>query len=228
MVMNLKKMAWIGVTAVAALAAGVRAHPPGATSAAQTSPPSPQPAPESQAEEFLAAVRGADPVACELILRSVGQGWGWGWGGRAPDAERAVLERVRWATGRRSDPASVPVLAAGLEDVDACVRRASARLLGATRHADAVAALLGALQSANATTRQLAAVGLGYADQPEAVDPLLGALSDGDASVRVAAAWALGRIEDRRAVTPLTRLLLDDADAGVRRAAAEALGDILG
>jgi hypothetical protein len=224
MVMDLRRMTSMSVIGLVALAAGARADPPSATEAAQTRP---EPvASESQADEFLAAVRGASPVACELILRSVGRGWGWG--GRAPDAERAVLERVRWVTGRRGDPASVPVLAAGLEDADACVRRASARLLGATRHPNAVAALLSGLQSANPTTRQLAAVGLGYADQPDTVEPLLRVLSDGDASVRAAAAWALGRIEDRRAVAPLTRLLLDDANPDVRRAAAEALGDILG
>lgn len=232
MVIYLKKMTWMGIVALTALAAGARAHPPGATAGSEvrvgteaqtnTEPMSSA----SQAEEFLAAVRGTGPLACELIVRTVGQGW-WG-GGPVPDAELAVLEQVRWATQRRDDPAAVPMLRAGLEDTDACVRRASARLLGSTRHPSAAEALLGALQSSNPTTRQLAAVGLGYADQPEAVDPLIRVLRDGESSVRAAAGWALGRIEDRRAVAPLTRLLLEDADPGVRRAAAEALGRILG
>jgi len=227
---HLKRMTWIGIVALTTLAAGARAHPraPGAMArqgaGAQTNPEPLGSA--SQAEEFLAAVRGAGPLACELIVRTVGQGW-WG-GGQMPDAEVAVLDKVRWATQRRDDPAAVPLLRAGLEDADACVRRASARLLGSTRHPSASEALLGALQSSNVTTRQLAAVGLGYADQPEAVDPLLRVLRDGEASVRAAAVWALGRIEDRRAVAPLTRLLLEDADPAVRRTAAEALGKILG
>lgn len=231
MVMNLRKMTWPVVVALASLAVGTRTHPPGAEAAAMTGAEAqtstlPKAA-TSQAGEFLAAVRGAGPVACELIVRTVGRGWGWG-GDRVPDAESAVIEQVRWATERRDDPAGVPVLRAGLEDTDACVRRASARLLGSTRHPSAADALVGALQSANATTRQLAAVGLGYAERTETVDPLLGVLRDREASVRAAAAWALGSIEDRRAVEPLTRLLAEDPDPRVRRAAAEALGQILG
>jgi len=228
---TLRRIPWMGVAALVAVAAGSRAHQPSAASEPQT-PPGPvpsQPASSlSQAEGFLAAVRGTTPLACELIVRSVGLGWGWGSWNNVPDSERSLDEQVRWATQRRDDPSIVPTLRAGLDDPDACVRRASARLLGSTRHADAVEALLDALDSSNATTRQLAAVGLGYADDSDTVDRLLRVLRDDNASVRAAAVWALGRIEDRRALEPLTRLLRDDTDASVRRAAALALGDILG
>lgn len=226
MVTNLRRIAWMGVATLVAFVAGARAQQPGVRSTAQTPPPAATT--ESQAEDLLSAVRGATPLACELIVRSVGQGWFSGGWSRAPDAERDVREQARWAAERRDDPSIVPTLRAGLEDADACVRRASARLLGSTRHPAAIEALLDALQSPNPVTRQLAAVGLGYADDLDAVDPLLRVLRDDDAAVRTAAAWALGRIEDRRAVAPLTSLLLDDPDPAVRRAAALALGDILG
>ncbi|UCC49007.1 MAG: HEAT repeat domain-containing protein, partial [Gemmatimonadota bacterium] len=178
------------------------------------------------AVRFLAGVRSASPLACDMIVRSLSTGWGWSRLNRDPDAVRDRQDVLRWATGRRSDPSVIPPLRAGLEDSDACVRRVSARLLGRTRHPGAVEALLDALASPNVRTRQLAAVGLGYAEDRSAVDPLLRGLRDDAVSVRAAAAWALGEIEDGRAVAPLARLLRDDPDPGVRRAAALALGSM--
>jgi hypothetical protein len=225
---NLSRIPWLGVAALLTVAAGSRVQQPDETTSPQTSTASSPPGSISQADSFLAAVRGTTPLACEMIVRSVGLGWGWGSWSSVPDSEKSLADQVRWATQRREDPSIVPTLRTGLDDPDACVRRASARLLGSTRHPDAIEALLDALGSSDVMTRQLAAVGLGYADDRETVEPLLRLLRDDSASVRAAAAWALGRIEDRRAVEPLTRLLSGDSDAGVRRAAAVALGDILG
>jgi len=220
--MVLRRIPWVGAAALVAVVGGALWHlsPAGAVSAQTAEPDS------LFAVRFLAGVRGASPVACDMVVRSLGSGWGW-WGlDRAPDAVRAHQDVLRWATHPSSDPSVVAPLRAGLEDADACVRRVSARLLGRTRHPRAVEALLAALASRSATTRQLAAVGLGYAEDTSAVDPLLGALRDDAASVRVAAAWALGEIEDARAVGPLTRLLRGDPDPVVRRAAALALGSM--
>ncbi len=181
----------------------------------------------ARAEQFLAGVRGAGPLVCEMAARSLGMGWSWRGLNQHPDASRESQEAIRWATGRLESADIVPPLVARLEDSDPCVRRLAARLLGRTRHTRAVEALVGALRSANPRTRQLAAVGLGYAEDRTSVDPLLRALRDQEASVRAASAWALGEIEDERPVPALAGVLSGDPDAGVRRAAAIALGNIL-
>ena len=220
--MILRRIPWVGAAALVAVLGGALWHlSPAVAVSAQTAEPD-----SLFAVRFLAGVRGASPLACDMIVRSLGSGWGW-WGlNRAPDAVPDHEDVLRWATHPSSDPSVIAPLRAGLEDSDACVRRTSARLLGRTRHPRAVEVLLEALASRSARTRQLAAVGLGYAEDGSAVDPLLRSLVDDVTSVRVAAAWALGEIEDARAVGPLTRLLRGDPDPGVRRAAALALGSM--
>ena len=178
---------------------------------------------------FLAAVRGVDPVVCDLAVRSVDQGWGWG-GSETPASAAARDERVReillTVTRDLREAAVVPLLRAGLSDDDACVRRMSGPLLGRSRAPGAFEALGAALRASDAETREMAALGLGVADSSAAVPPLVAALGDGSPRVRAMAAWALGRIEDRAAVEPLARVLRSDADAVVRRTAAWALGQI--
>ncbi|UCC84400.1 MAG: HEAT repeat domain-containing protein [Gemmatimonadota bacterium] len=179
-----------------------------------------------RAGQIIEAVSGISPIACEMIVRSLGVGWSWGRMHREPDAIREHREIARWVSGALDDLGAIAPLRAALDDSDACVPRIAARLLGRTEDRRAIDSLLDALASPNARTRQLAAVGLGYAEAPESVDPLLRALRDDAASVRAAAAWALGELEDERAVGPLARLLSDDPEADVRRAAALALGNI--
>jgi HEAT repeat protein len=178
---------------------------------------------------FLAAVRGVDPLVCDLAVRTVDQGWGWG-GSETPASAAARDERVREillaVTRDLRDAAVVPPLRAGLSDADACVRRMSGPLLGRSRAPGAFAALAQALRASDAETREMAALGLGVADSSAAVAPLVAALGDGSPRVRAMAAWALGRIEDPAAVEPLARVLRGDADAVVRRTAAWALGQI--
>jgi hypothetical protein len=178
---------------------------------------------------FLAAVRGVDPLVCDLAVRTVDQGWGWG-GSETPASAAARDERVREillaVTRDLRDAAVVPPLRAGLSDADACVRRMSGPLLGRSRAPGAFAALSQALRASDAETREMAALGLGVADSSAAVAPLVAALGDGSPRVRAMAAWALGRIEDRAAVEPLARVLRGDSDAVVRRTAAWALGQI--
>ncbi|NIO31913.1 MAG: hypothetical protein GTN75_09025 [Gemmatimonadetes bacterium] len=179
-----------------------------------------------RAGQIIDAVSGISPIACELIIRSLGVGWSWGRMHREPDAIREHRELASWASGALDDPGAIAPLRAALDDSDACVPRVAARLLGRTDDRRAVDSLLGALASPNARTRQLAAVGLGYAEAPESVDPLVRALGDDASSVRAAAAWALGELEAERAVQPLARLLSDDPEPSVRRAAALALGSM--
>jgi hypothetical protein len=218
--MSLRRVPTLAAATVLAAAAATLGVEP----STETVPAQPGESDAIRADQILDAVRGTSPVACEMIVRTLGFGWGWGRMHYEPDAMREHRELARWASGALDDPSAVAPLRAALDDPDACVQRVAARLLGRTDHPRAVASLLDALASPNARTRQLAAVGLGYAEAPESVDPLLRALRDDMPSVRAAAAWALGEVEDRRAIPQLARLLTDDTEPGVRRAAALALG----
>lgn len=181
----------------------------------------------TRAVRLLDNARGANPVMCELAMRSIDNRYGgWGSAGRAPDAilgQRALLE---WASSKIEDADAVPVLGAALSDDDVCVRRMAARLLGRVEHRSALTMLMNRLEDRDERTRQMAAVGLGYADNRDAVDALMDVLGDRVAAVRAAATWALGEIEDERAVDSLTRLLANDSDPTVRRQAAWALGNM--
>ena len=176
---------------------------------------------------LLDNARGANPVMCELAMRSIDNRYGsWGSAGRAPDAvigQRALLE---WAGAEIKNADAVPVLGEALSDTDVCVRRMAARLLGRVKHRSALTMLLSQLENGDDRTRQMAAVGLGSADTSDAVGALLSVLTDRVAAVRAAATWALGEIEDERAVDALTRVLSEDSDPMVRRQAAWALGNM--
>ena len=178
---------------------------------------------------FLAAVRGVDPVVCDLAVRTVDQGWGWG-GAETPASAAArdarVREILRAVTRDLREATVVPPLRAGLSDTDPCVRRMSGPLLGRSSAPGAYAALEQALRAPDVETREMAALGLGVADSAAAVPALVTALGDDSPRVRAMAAWALGRIEEPAAVEPLARALRSDADAVVRRTAAWALGQI--
>jgi hypothetical protein len=178
------------------------------------------------AVQALDDVRGLSPLACDMVVRSLGMGW-WGGYDRQPDTNPQHLELQRWMTGPSSDPTAVAPLANALSDTDPCVRRVAARLLGNNRHPSAVQTLLRALSSSAAQTRTAAAIGLGVAGQRNTVPRLIAALGEDAApSVRASAAWALGEIDDPRATPILIRVLEHDTDPAVRQAAAWALGEM--
>jgi hypothetical protein len=182
----------------------------------------------SGARALLAAVRGANPVLCDLVSASVGTGWGWGSGddedapslARRTEQSHAALD---WLSRDVSSDAVVAVLRDGLADPDACVRRVSARLLGRGRTQAGTDALLEALRSGDASRREAAILGIASTDDARAVAPLVAMLDDGDAEVRGGAAWALGHLEKKEATPALTRVLRD-REPRVRRSAARALG----
>ena len=179
------------------------------------------------AVRLLQSARGANPVMCELALRSIDSRPGsWGSAGQAPDMIIGQLQLLEWASGQMEDASVVTVLGAALSDGDVCVRRMAARLLGHVRHPSALTMLMRRLKDRDERTRQMAAIGLGYADDSDAVEALLSVLEDSVAAVRAAATWALGAIEDERGVDALARLLTEDSDPMVRRQAAWALGNI--
>jgi len=178
------------------------------------------------AVQALDAVRGLSPLACDMVVRSLGQGW-WGEHDRQPDTNPQHIELQRWMTGPSSDPAAVTPLANALSDTDPCVRRVGARLLGHNRHPSAVEALLRALASSAGQSRTAAAIGLGVARQRNTVPRLIAALREDETpSVRAAAAWALGEIDDPRATPVLIQALERDSYPAVRQAAAWALGEM--
>ena len=176
----------------------------------------------------LRAVRGADPLLCELAVRSVDMhGWWSHWGpisGDPLETDSTSAAIVRWIQNDHNDPRLVPPLTAALHDPDGCTRRVAGSFLGRVDHPSARAALLAGLSDASAGTRAVSALGLGLAEHHAAVQPLIGRLRDESADVRRASAWALGSIEDKAAMQPLIELLARDSDARVRQAAAWAIG----
>ena len=181
---------------------------------------------------LLAAVRGSDPLLCEMAVRNVDM---HGWWSHGPssilETDSASTALIGWIQRSHKDPAVVPRLRAAMRDADACVRRVAGSFLGRVEHPTATAALLAALDDANADTRTVAALGLGLADEdsqraPGVVDALMRRLRDESAAVRRSAAWALGSLEATGAMAALIDVLGKDPDAKARQAAAWALGQL--
>jgi hypothetical protein len=177
---------------------------------------------------LLRVVRSADPLLCELAIRSVDTRNSWWRAGPVGDSplesDSAAAAVLRWIQDRHDDPAAVPRLAAALRDTDACVRRVASSLLGRIEHVRAHEALLTALEDPSADTRQVAALGVGLGEVAEASQSLIRRLRDDSPQVRRAAAWALGSLEQASALVPLIETLERDPDARVRQAAAWAIG----
>jgi HEAT repeat protein len=183
---------------------------------------------------LLAAVRGSDPLLCEMAVRNVDMhGW-WSHGpSSALETDSASTALIVWIQQGHKDPAVVPRLRSALRDSDACVRRVAGSFLGRVDHPSATAALLAALDDASVDTRTVAVLGLGLSDErsqntPGVADALLRRLRDESPVVRRSAAWALGAIEAPAALLPLIDVLGKDADARVRQAAAWAIGQLKG
>lgn len=179
---------------------------------------------------LLSAMRGADPLLCEMATRNVDmQGW-WSHGGpmgSSPlDRDSSAASLIMWIQTDHTDPAVVPKLRSAMRDADGCVRRVAASFLGRVEHPAATAALVNALQDPSAETRFLGALGLGLGETSSATSSLITALKDDTPAVRRAAAWALGSIGARAAQEALIQLLERDPDARVRQAAAWAIGRI--
>ncbi len=165
---------------------------------AETIPEARNPAADrATAARLLSAVRGADPVVCELAARAVRSRDGY-WGQTPHPAaveDESVLGAVEFAVGSGGEGAE-GVLAAALSDPDPCVRRIAAMRLGRVGTEEAHRRLAETLEGADAAAREAAAVGLGIADDARAIPALARRLAeDGDARVRRAAAWAMGKID---------------------------------
>lgn len=179
---------------------------------------------------LLNAIRGVDPLLCELATRSVDMHGSWSrWGpisGDPLETDSASAALIRWIQKKHNDPSVVPRLRTALRDADACVRRVAGSFLSRIEHPSATSALMDALDESRPEVREVAAYGLGLAEHAGAVDALIERLKDSAPAVRRASAWALGSIEAKKAVVPLLEVLSRDTDARVRQIAAWAIGNI--
>lgn len=182
----------------------------------------------------LAAVRGVDPILCELVTRHVDmRGWWSRWGsmdGSPLEVDSGAAVLVAWVQRQHTNPVVVPRLRAALRDADRCVRRVAGSFLGRVSHPTAVAALLEGAEDGSAETRHAATLGLGLRNDVTRSETgaLVRRLKDENANVRRAAAWGLGAHEHAPARDDLIALLERDPDPRVRQAAAWALGRIAG
>lgn len=145
---------------------------------------------EAPVRAFLAGVRGANPIQCEMILQSF-NAWG---SSEAPDHDSVALAATMVARRRIAAGAPVAVVVGAFRGGDDCESRVAARLLGRSQVPAARSALLAALEDESAPVRQRAAIGLGFSGDSTASGSLVRALGDRDARVRAAAAWALGAV----------------------------------
>jgi HEAT repeat protein len=217
------------VGGIAAIAIAIACASDGNAQGATAQRPS-RPDDTAAVTRLLSAVRGADPLLCEMAARNVDM-HGW-WSHGAPmgsnplDRDSTSAAIIMWIQTDHTDPAVVPTLRTAMRDTDGCVRRVAASFLGRVEHPSATAALVGALEDQSAETRFLGALGLGLGETSSATQSLVAALKDDTPAVRRAAAWALGSIEARSAQDALIQLLERDSDARVRQAAAWAIGKI--
>ncbi|HEY8195549.1 MAG TPA: HEAT repeat domain-containing protein, partial [Gemmatimonadales bacterium] len=177
---------------------------------------------------LVRALAASDPLVCQLAVASIGNNWGHGDDEYRTGnlKEEETLEAQRETLGRPvGDPAAVALLVEALGSPHACVRRASARMLGRGGEPETVAQLRTALRAGDGRVREAAALGLANAEDPGAFHDLVRALHDKEPPVARMAAYALGELEDARAVKPLGDLLRAD-DPDTRATAAAALGEI--
>jgi len=113
-----------------------------------------EPGPDSaRVARFLTAIAGSDPMICEMAVNQLGNGWGWRGAGSGlgtfreePAAERAALDSM---SGSVSDRRALAMLASNLGAPSACVRRASATMLGESALPEAAQDLRAAYAGSN-------------------------------------------------------------------------------
>lgn len=160
---------------------------------APAAPPGmPDPADTVQLKTFLAGMRGAAVLPCELGMHALDNLWFSD--DPVPDRNPEAWQLITAVKQPIVDPGAVALLAAGLRDRDPCVRRVASRLLGRSRLPAARTALLAALRDSDPSVRRLGALGLGFSDDAKIAPSLVPVLRDADASVRAAAAWAIGAV----------------------------------
>lgn len=166
----------------------------------------------ARAATILASI--GDPRAAAPLLEAM----------QDPREDRDVKLACAEALGRLANPEVIPILCAGLADVDEWSSpRLASVLVGFGDQA--VEALLETLDhSPSLNGRMWSAQVLGKIGSSRAVSALLDHLHDRSEKMRLSVANALGDIGDLRAVRPLVNLILRDPIPAVRAQAASALG----
>jgi HEAT repeat protein len=187
------------------------------------------PGPDSaRVESYLAAVRGMEPMYCEMLVDQVGNFWN-----SSGDFRIGLLAESNrsWEVARDSlygattDPAALRREVRGLDDANPCVRRAAAKLLGRSGPAG-YNAIREALRSGSERVREAAALAAGQNDEAVALaDDLLRATRDQNPSVVAMATWALSEFEKPEHLNRLAELARHP-EVRVRRAAAHGVGHI--
>ena len=178
---------------------------------------------------FLAALSGTPPIACALVVRTVGNRWGSGSVrpyvrvplGETPE-ERALAE---WSWSSRLTAADTETLFQGLGATDPCVRRVAATLLAAVADPDVRSRIRRRVADTRGPERLAALTALAGREDTASAALLRDLLANADVELRRSAAWGLGTMEARSSRQAL-EAVLRDPDVGVRVNAAWALGRI--
>src|ERR1043165_2219505 len=104
----------------------------------------------ARVEAFLGSLRAADPMICEMVADQVRNFWnsdGDFGVGLLSDASRSWEAARDSLYGPVTDPAALRRIARALDDPNACVRRAAAKLLGDRESQGAVAVIREGLRS---------------------------------------------------------------------------------
>jgi HEAT repeat protein len=176
---------------------------------------------------YFTALRNTDPMLCEMMADQLGNFWtsyGEFGVGLLADASRSWEKARDSLYSTATDPAALRRMTRGLDDQNACVRRAAAKLLGRSRERG-LPAIRESLRSPSARVREAAALAAGHAELEQLEEDITRATRDQNAAVVAMAAWALGELEHPQAIGRLSELTRS-ADVRVRRAATHGLGQI--
>ena len=186
------------------------------------------PGPDSaRVEAYLGALRAADPMLCEMVVDQVGNFWnssGEFRVGLLADGSRSWEPARDSLYGTVTDPAAIRRLTRGLDDPEACTRRAAAKLLGRSMPG-AVAVIREALRSSSERVREAAALAAAQEEPVALGEDLVRATRDPSIAVVAMATYALGELERPEYIARLSELA-QHSDPRVRRAAARSLGQL--
>ena len=175
---------------------------------------------------FLSALGTSDPVICTMIGDQIGNFWtdeGREAVGRFADAQPGASLAQDSLQHQISNEGALRTLVARLDDPNACVRRAAAKLL---EHSSAETSRIAALLSHQSPrVREAAAYALSDESRKASRADLERVLRAGHMPEAAMAAWSLGEQGDV-AAAPALRAALGADDARTRWAAAHAFGEL--
>ncbi|MEP7228182.1 MAG: HEAT repeat domain-containing protein, partial [Gemmatimonadales bacterium] len=106
---------------------------------------------------FVRTLGVSDPLVCQFAVTAIGNNWShWDDGSRTGNLQDEGNQEARRVTLSRpvADPLAIALLIESLGSPNACVRRASARMLGGSGEPEAVRQLRGALRDGDGRVRE--------------------------------------------------------------------------